>query len=97
MALLLAFCIIFVNVFRFLSSLCISDNLAQYVPCKGRLFSQTLTDRPHHEESLLVGSMCVFNQGTGNYNLGNGLTKSTRTSHTSQCKNVANVILEHFI
>lgn len=49
------------------------------------------------KESLLVRSMCVFNQGTGNYNLGNELTKSTRTSHTSQCKNVANVILEHFI
>lgn len=35
------------------------------------------------KESLLVRSMCVFNQGTGNYNLGNELTKSTHFTYIS--------------
>lgn len=35
------------------------------------------------KESLLVHSMYVFNQGTGNYNLGNELTKSTHFTYIS--------------
>ena len=44
-----AFCIIYVNFFRFLSSLYMRANLEQSVSCKGRLLSKTLSSNYPHQ------------------------------------------------